>query len=62
MQKSVLHITGLFTRTSYVGDAAFGGSGYVEPQVRNRSWTRALCAVFLRHILARRNATHCFAG
>jgi hypothetical protein len=34
-----------------------GGSGYEKPQ-----FSYGLCAVFLRHILARRNATHCFMG
>ncbi|MDR3172907.1 MAG: hypothetical protein LBU19_01535, partial [Treponema sp.] len=37
--------------------APFGRSGYEKPQSGY-----ALCAVFLRHILARRNATHCFMG
>jgi hypothetical protein len=32
-----------------------GGSGYEKPQSGY-----ALCGVFLRHIFARRNATHCF--
>jgi hypothetical protein len=30
---------------------AYGGSGSVEPQVRNRQSAYGLCAVFLRHIL-----------
>jgi hypothetical protein len=34
-----------------------GGLGYVEPQS-----ACGLCAVFLRYILARRNAAHCFMG
>jgi hypothetical protein len=34
-----------------------GGSGYEKPQS-----ACGLYAVFLRHILARRNATHCFIG
>jgi hypothetical protein len=34
-----------------------GGSGYEKPQSGY-----ALCAVFLRHILARRNPTGCFMG
>jgi hypothetical protein len=34
-----------------------GGSGYEKPQS-----AFGLCAVFLRHIPARRNATHCFMG
>jgi hypothetical protein len=29
---------------------------------KNPSRANALCGVFLRHILARRNATHCFMG
>jgi hypothetical protein len=33
------------------------GSGYEKPQS-----AYGLCAVFLRHILTRRNATHCFMG
>jgi hypothetical protein len=36
---------------------AFGGLGYEKPQS-----AYGLCAVFLRRILARRNATHCFMG
>jgi hypothetical protein len=35
----------------------YGGSGYEKPQS-----ACGLCTVFLRHILARRNATHCFMG
>jgi hypothetical protein len=31
--------------------------GYEKPQS-----AYGLCAVFLRHILSRRNATHCFMG
>jgi hypothetical protein len=34
-----------------------GGSGSEKPQS-----AYGLCGVFLRHILARRNATHCFMG
>jgi hypothetical protein len=34
-----------------------GGSASKKPQSGY-----ALCGVFLRHILARRNATHCFMG
>jgi hypothetical protein len=34
-----------------------GGSGSKKPQSGC-----ALCAVFLRHIASRRNATHCFMG
>jgi hypothetical protein len=34
-----------------------GGSAYEKPQSGY-----ALSGVFLRHILARRNATHCFMG
>jgi hypothetical protein len=33
------------------------GSGYEKPQS-----AYGLCAVFIRHILARRNAAHCFMG
>jgi hypothetical protein len=33
------------------------GAGSEKPQS-----AYGLCAVFLRHILARRNATHCFMG
>jgi hypothetical protein len=29
---------------------------------KNPSRAYALCGVFLRHILARRNASHCFMG
>jgi hypothetical protein len=43
-------------RTVYASPPV-GGSGYEKPQS-----AYGLCAVFLRHILARRNATHCFMG
>jgi hypothetical protein len=36
---------------------AVAPSGYEKPQS-----ACGLCAVFLSHILARRNATHCFMG
>jgi hypothetical protein len=35
----------------------YGGSGEEKPQS-----VYGLCAIFLRHILARRNAAHCFMG
>jgi hypothetical protein len=34
----------------------------VARATKNRSRPYGLCAVFLRHILARRNAAHCFIG
>jgi hypothetical protein len=43
-------------RTVYASPPV-GGSGYEKPQS-----AYGLCVVFLRHILARRNATHCFIG
>jgi hypothetical protein len=43
-------------RTVYASPPV-GGSGYEKPQS-----AYGLYAVFLRHILARRNATHCFMG
>jgi hypothetical protein len=43
-------------RTVYASPPV-GGSGYEKPQSGY-----ALCAVFLRHILARRNPTGCFMG
>jgi hypothetical protein len=43
-------------RTVYASPPV-GGSGYEKPQS-----ACGLCAVFLRHILARRNAAHCFMG
>jgi hypothetical protein len=43
-------------RTVYASPPV-GGSGYEKPQS-----ACGRCAVFLRHILARRNATHCFMG
>jgi hypothetical protein len=47
----ILHITGLFTLRPFGARAP-----------KNRSRAKAHCAVFLRHILARRNAAHCFIG
>jgi hypothetical protein len=43
-------------RTVYASGAV-APSGYEKPQS-----ACGLCAVFLRNILARRNATHCFMG
>jgi hypothetical protein len=46
---------------------AHNRSVYASPPLaaramKNRSRASALCAVFLRHILARRNVAHCFTG
>jgi hypothetical protein len=45
-----------YNRTVYASPPV-GGSGSEKPQSGC-----ALCAVCLHHILARRNATHCFMG
>jgi hypothetical protein len=42
---------------SVYASGAVAPSGYEKPQS-----AYGLCAVFLRHILARRNASHCFIG
>jgi hypothetical protein len=42
---------------SVYASGAVAPSGYEKPQSGY-----ALCALFLRHILARRNASHCFMG
>jgi hypothetical protein len=42
---------------SVYASGAVAPSGYEKPQSGC-----ALCGVFLRHILARRNASHCFMG
>jgi hypothetical protein len=52
-----LHITGRYMLRARQLSLAFGRSGYEKPQP-----AYGLCTVFLRHILARRNATNCFIG
>jgi hypothetical protein len=49
--KTQLRLTGLYMRTAEAVRAT-----------KNPSRAYALCGVFLRHILARRNASHCFMG
>jgi hypothetical protein len=51
----------------WYAQTAHNRSVYASPPTaarapKNRSRANALCVVFLRHILARRNATHCFMG